>query len=82
MQIGIDKTFQSTHSYRVRQPKVSVRSGQGVDFNPRTHIECDGRELQVKTMDVTFQSTHSYRVRRDDLVTPEPWNIISIHALI
>src|SRR5699024_3837854 len=37
--------FQSTHSCRVRSQGQSW-SFQAKDFNPRTHVECDYKDLQ------------------------------------
>ena len=37
-------TFQSTHSYRVRPFWTCFSRSRDNNFNPRTHIECDGRE--------------------------------------
>ncbi len=54
--------FQSTHSRGVRRTSCeSVRLV--IYFNPRTHVECDCRQLRYQLLIIRFQSTHSRGVR-------------------
>ncbi len=52
-----------------------------LNFNPRTHKECDLPQLHSLLFPEKFQSTHSQGVRRNSIYTNIIASIISIHAL-
>ena len=52
-----------------------------LDFNPRTHKECDPLNGKYFTQHDIFQSTHSQRVRLWQVVAFYHFREISIHAL-
>ena len=55
--------FQSTHSRGVRQGQTAF-TFTPMDFNPRTHEECDYKSDINNMIEEQFQSTHSRGVRR------------------
>ena len=59
--------FQSTHSRGVRLCFV-FQVSERLDFNPRTHEECDPEKFSSSRFGVlVFQSTHSRGVRHPDV---------------
>ena len=57
------RIFQSTHSRGVRPSLSYFLLSLMLNFNPRTHGECDKAVVLTKGVKVTFQSTHSRGVR-------------------
>ena len=58
----VDLSFQSTHSHGVRPFTAFFVYISAVNFNPRTHMECD-LISSVLPFACSFQSTHSHGVR-------------------
>ena len=56
--------FQSTHPRGVRHGDQLVCQSGIVDFNPRTHVGCDGSLKAVSVGFLPFQSTHPRGVRQ------------------
>ena len=55
--------FQSTHPRGVRRTR-STADGMTRNFNPRTHVGCDGTGSGNQPTGILFQSTHPRGVRR------------------
>ena len=72
--------FQSTHSRGVRR-LATCQHEANLNFNPRTHEECDKAGVDFKIKKQQFQSTHSRGVRRAWIIKLAAKLAISIHAL-
>ena len=72
--------FQSTHPRGVRPTGSRLTAWSSSNFNPRTHVGCDGRLREASTVWQEFQSTHPRGVRPPpSRPQPQPLSFQSTH---